>query len=80
MERHELDPISLIFGILFLGLASTALFDNIDLTPFEARWVWPVLLIVAGAVVLVSSFGRSEPTVETVESGALGGFEDDESI
>ena len=79
MERHELDPISLVFGILFLALASTALFDNIDLTPFESRWVWPVLLIIAGAAVLVSSFGRSEPPVETVESAVLGSREDDEA-
>lgn len=68
MERHDLDLVSLIFGILFLGLASTALFDNIDLTPFEARWVWPVLLISAGALILVSSLNRSHSVGSSIET------------
>ena len=71
MERHDLDPISLVFGIAFLGLASTALFDNIDFAPFEARWVWPLVLIVAGALVLVSSLGRSVSEVESVETTGI---------
>ena len=80
MERHDLDPVSLIFGILFLGLASTALFDNIDLTPFEARWVWPALLIVAGALVLVSSINRSGAEPASTELGATPPADDVDTI
>jgi hypothetical protein len=80
MERHDLDPVSLIFGILFLGLASTALFDNIDLTFFEARWVWPMLLIVAGVLVLVSSINRTRAESATMETGSSSLLDDDAAM
>lgn len=80
MERHDLDPVSLIFGIVFLGLASTALFDNLDLTFFEARWIWPVLLIVAGALILVSSIHRVQPESSITQPSPASLLEDDESI
>ncbi len=80
MERHDLDVVSLIFGILFLALASTALFDNIDLTPFEARWFLPALLIVAGVLVLVSSVNRTPGESTAIDPTAAAPFEDDEAI
>jgi len=58
MERHDFDPVSLIFGLVFLGLASTGLFQTVDLSLIQARWLWPILLIVAGGSVLASSIRR----------------------
>jgi len=58
MERHDLDLLSLIFGIAFLGLASTGLFENVDFAPIQARWVWPAILIIAGVAVLLTSVRR----------------------
>lgn len=58
MERHDLDPLSLIFGIAFVGLASTGLFESVDFSPIQARWVWPAILIIAGVAVLLTSVRR----------------------
>jgi hypothetical protein len=55
VQRHDLDLVSLIFGIIFLGLASTGLFEDVDLAFVESRWIWPVLLIAAGGLVLAGS-------------------------
>ena len=59
MKRHDIDLLSLFFGIAFLGLASTGLVRNVDFGIFRTQWVWPVLLIAAGAAVLASTL-RSE--------------------
>lgn len=62
MKRHDLDIISLVFGIIFVGSAVTGMFVDDD-TILEARWVWPALLVLAGAVILaftVRSDARSQ--------------------
>lgn len=52
MKRHEFDPISFVFGVIFLGVGLTAALADEDLTILEARWVWPALLVAAGLGVL----------------------------
>lgn len=55
MKRHGFDSVSFLFGLIFTALAVWVLFsDDIDI--FDARWVWPTLLIVGGAALLVSMF------------------------
>ena len=80
MERHDLDPISLFFGIAFLGLASTGLFDDVDFTPVDGRWLWPALLIIAGLLVLATSVRRPNQATDTTEDlpSAIGTFNDDD--
>lgn len=80
MERHDLDPVSLVFGIVFLALASTALFDNVDFTPISARWLWPGLLIVAGALVLVTSIRRSDADTNGDDGAGVGTLDDHDMI
>lgn len=75
MERHDLDPISLFFGIAFLGLASTGLFENVDFAPIQARWIWPALLIIAGGLVLLSSIRHQSQPEATEELPAVYGAE-----
>lgn len=58
MKRHDIDVLSLVFGVVFLAMAATGLFDRVDFAPIEARWVWPTVLIVAGAIVLATSVRR----------------------
>ena len=48
MQRHELDPISLVFGAVFAGIGAINAFSGTRLTSFEAGWVWPVVLLVIG--------------------------------
>ena len=59
MNRHRFDLISLFFGLLFTGLAVTAAFVEEDIAAFEARWVWPVLLVVGGLAIVAFSLQRN---------------------
>lgn len=80
MKRHDLDLVSLIFGIVFLGLASTGLFENVDFAFVDSRWIFPVLLIGAGGLVLASSVrGRSTglSTGDADDAAAPGSFGDE---
>ena len=52
MQRHRFDPISCVFGLLFLGLGLTAVFSTEDIAFLEARWIWPALLVTAGLVIV----------------------------
>jgi hypothetical protein len=52
MKRHEFDPVSFVFGLVFVGIGLTAALADEDVTFLEARWVWPALLVAAGLGVL----------------------------
>jgi hypothetical protein len=60
MQRHELDPLSLVGGLLFAALGLLFLFDAVGTLTVQARWVWPILLIGLGVAGLVSSRPRSD--------------------
>jgi hypothetical protein len=51
MRRHELDPISLVFGFAFAGLGLVFLIGEAD-QALRLRWVWPLLLLALGAGIL----------------------------
>ena len=69
MKRHDIDLLSLFFGLAFLGLASTGLFRSIDFGLFRSQWVWPVLLIVAGAAVLASTVRSDRSEDAAIDPG-----------
>jgi hypothetical protein len=52
MRRHELDPISLVFGFAVTGLGLLFLVGRADLA-YRLRWVWPVLLLAVGLAILL---------------------------
>lgn len=52
MRRHELDPVSLTFGFAFAGLGLLFLIGQAD-QALRLRWIWPLLLIVLGAGILL---------------------------
>ena len=56
MPRHDLDHVSLVFGLAFAGVAIVFLLD--EGTKVSARWAWPVLLIVLGVIGLFASRSR----------------------
>ena len=67
MKTHRTDLVSLVPGVLFVGIAIIAFADRLTLELADARWVWPALLIVLGLAVLASAgLGRSSevPPVE----------------
>ena len=66
MRRHDLDPISLIFGFLFAALGLLFLVGRAD-DAFRLRWIWPLLLLVLGAGILLDiaqGRGRTDPAPE----------------
>lgn len=61
-ERHPLDIISLIFGILFLGISVPVLLLDTPLD-IDARWVLPATVIVVGLLILGSALRpKQQPT------------------
>jgi hypothetical protein len=52
MARHNLEPVSLIFGFAFTGLGLLFLIGQAD-QALRVRWIWPVLLLVLGAGILL---------------------------
>ena len=66
-ERHPLDIISLIFGILFLGISVPVLLLDTPLD-IDARWALPATVIVVGLLLLGSALRPKRPPVTTIES------------
>ncbi len=56
MPRHDLDALSLMAGVAFVGVAVAALLDAGPGLPL--RWVAPSLLIVVGLVGLIATRAR----------------------
>jgi hypothetical protein len=65
MRRHELDPVSLTFGFAFAGLGLLFLIGQAD-EALRLRWVWPLLLIVLGAGILLDVSRTRDRTTQTV--------------
>lgn len=58
MERHPLDALSLVFGLLFTALGAAALADAIVLDLLSVDWLWPAVLIGSGVAVLLTLGSR----------------------
>ena len=76
MKRHDFDPVAFIFGMIFLAVGIPMAFSNRGLTLFEGRWIAPVVLIVAGVVVLLSTRNKQSQDEsvlpeETIESDLI---------
>lgn len=65
MKRHEFDPLSFIFGLLFMLAGFPLLVSESGLEIFEGRWVFPAFLVLAGVVVLATSQFTSNDEDET---------------
>ena len=62
MTRHELDPVSLMGGLLMLDLALLYLLLDLTSLSIDERWIAPAILISVGGVGLLATLRRrSEP-------------------
>jgi hypothetical protein len=52
MRRHELDPVSLVFGFAFTAAGLLFLAGRVD-QAVRLRWLWPVLLLALGLAILL---------------------------
>lgn len=55
MKKHAFDPVSFIFGALFLLGGIPLLVGDSAWDFFERKWVFPAFLVLAGVVVLLTS-------------------------
>ena len=60
MKRHAFDPLSFVFGLLFVAVGVPLLFSESGLKALDGRWVFPAFLIIAGAIVLGSTRKREQ--------------------
>ena len=56
MKRHPLDPFSLVIGATMTLLGVTFILTRADIEPL--RWVWPVPIIVLGALIVAVAVRR----------------------
>ena len=76
-ERHRLDILSLVFGLLFAAMAIPVLVTD---TPwdFDAGWIVPALIVAIGFVIGASAFRKretnseSDPMTDPTVTAALG--------
>jgi hypothetical protein len=62
MQRHSVDPVSLVFGMLFAAAGGLLLANRFDLLT-QVRWLVPLVLIVVALALLGSaswSLGRRD--------------------
>jgi hypothetical protein len=72
MKRHRTDPVSLIFALVFLGIAAWWLIArNFDLTPAAFGWFMAAALILFGVLGLAGALrgSRSAPGGEATPVG-----------
>lgn len=60
MYRHQFDPISFIFGLMFIGLAFFAPVREWLPTDF-GRWIVPGAVLLLGVGLAVSAIASSRP-------------------
>jgi hypothetical protein len=58
MKRHEFDPISLVFGLLFLGTGLWVAVGRFNVVSLDNDGVWSALAIGAGAILLLPAVAR----------------------
>jgi hypothetical protein len=57
MRRHELDPVSLVFGFAFTAAGTLFLAGRLD-QAVRLRWLWPLLLLALGFGILLDLNAR----------------------
>ncbi len=64
MKRHDLDPVSLVFGVVFAVVGAVSLLDHADVISIDGKWLWPGLLIALGLVGLITALRPDRPVAE----------------
>jgi hypothetical protein len=76
VKRHEADAVSLVFGLIFVGLAAGWALSRANLVDFaDLQFAGPILLIAAGAIGLIVSLrrGRQAQVAEPAERSGYAG-------
>jgi hypothetical protein len=57
MNRHSIDPLSLVFGIVFALVGGVILGGHVDAAQLHLDRVWPIPLVVLGAAIILLATG-----------------------
>ena len=55
MKRHDFDPISFVFGAIFVAVSAMVAYGNFVLTTERLRWLGAAFLLALGVGLLVTS-------------------------
>ncbi len=79
MKKHPFDPISFLFGVLFLAGGLYLATGNAELAAFENQRMWPLIVIVAGLLFLVPALSDRGGRRPAPAPEAMGGREGDDA-
>jgi hypothetical protein len=68
VKRHDIDAISLVFGLMFTAAGALFMSANLDFSDIRGEWIWPIPFVVVGIVLLVSALARREDEPIVTES------------
>lgn len=58
MKRHDFDPFSFVFGLVFAGLGLYFLFGNGTIADIGPTWIWPFPVLLVGLTVVMYAVRR----------------------
>lgn len=59
MKQHPFDPVSAFFGVIIGGSALAVTLADEQVFDTSSRWVWPAVIIIAGALLLGSALAKA---------------------
>ena len=68
MRKHELDALSVFFGVVFAGVGAAFLFTDVQLEDLGSGWVVPTLALAIGLIFLSAAVRRTKTEVTTGET------------
>jgi hypothetical protein len=71
VKRHDIDVVSLVFGLLFAAFVVWWLLDRVAALQVSGGWAIAVALLLAGAAGLASSLPRRQAGVEGLDTVGL---------
>ena len=74
MKRHGLDPVSLLCGLVFAGLALSLMTGVMNPSPRHLDLIWPAAVVLLGLALLASGRGRRAPGSPLLEPSVPGHF------
>jgi cytochrome c-type biogenesis protein CcmH/NrfF len=71
MDRHDVDPTSLVFGLLFVIVGQMLLIGNLDIGTVWLGWTGPAVALGLGILIVLAVRPRRS-SVAAEDGGAVG--------
>jgi hypothetical protein len=73
---RRFDPLALVAGLIFVGVAVVGLTDRVQLSVGDLRWLAPILLVAFGILLVATAAGGGRPTKEAGQQEGTPGAPD----